>query len=182
MTTTFTVYNLHATMVTARSNFSILSTKGTGLPFQDSEIDLGAYRESLRWLLNYTAAGIPAPSSIVEHFWSAQEQMSNDYCSAELYQAYQSILAFPLWQFNPNNFGNVELSARSIIGDLPTDFYTKASLAKPYVKIVVNRPMFIIFSVLQVSPDLGQKCHPIIDNLNRVRCCPWHGSSFSCFG
>jgi hypothetical protein len=63
----------------------------------------------------------------------------------------QSILAFPLWEFNPNNFGNTELATHEMIQTLPPEFYTKASIVAPYTKIIINRNMFIAFLVLESS-------------------------------
>jgi hypothetical protein len=121
-------------MTAARSNFSILSLTDTGPPTQNSDIDLGAFRSALNWLLDYNASAIPATSSIAEHFWTAQDQLTNEYWSGVPYQTLQSILAFPLWQFNANNYGNIQLVDRTVISTLPPEFYTKASIVAPYTR------------------------------------------------
>lgn len=112
-------------------------------------IDLSAYRASMGWLLDFNASGIPAPSSIAGVFWSSPDQLSSDYWSSELYHSFQSLLAFPFWQFNPNNFGNTHLNAKEIASDLPPEFYTTASITKPYTRIIINKFMFIAFLLLE---------------------------------
>jgi len=134
LTTTFTLYNRQASMIVARSNFSILSLTDIEPPTQNTDIDLPAFRSALDWLLDYNASAIPAPSSIAEHFWTAQDQLSNDYWSGVPYQTFQSILAFPLWQFNANNYGNTQLLDRKVISTLPAEFYTNASVVAPYTR------------------------------------------------
>lgn len=134
LTTTFGVYRRQASMAVARSNFSILSLIDIGPPSQNTAIDLPAFRSALEWLLDYNASGIPAPSSIAETFWDAQEQLTNEHWSGVPYQTMQSILAFPLWQFNENNFGNIELKSQTIVSSLPPEFYTKASIVAPYTR------------------------------------------------
>jgi hypothetical protein len=126
-----------------------MSILNTADPILNSNIDLPAFRLVLDWLLDFNASAIPAPSSIAEHFWSAQAQLSNDNWSSELYHTLQSIIAFPLWQFNPNNFGNTHLAAKEIVSDLPPEFYTKASITRPYTRIVIDRSMFLAFMVLE---------------------------------
>ncbi|KAK5468091.1 hypothetical protein LTS15_001064 [Exophiala xenobiotica] len=135
----------------ARTNFSILSVSDNGPATQYSDLDLPGYQLALQWLLNYTAAGIPAPSSIAEYFWSAPTQLSNDYWSIELRQALHSILAFPFWVFNTNNYGNIALDNLTDTSALPLEYHTTAAVAAPYTRIIVNRSMFILFVVLQSS-------------------------------
>jgi hypothetical protein len=64
-------------------------------------------------------------------------------------QNFQSILAFPFWLFNANNYGNTALQVQQIIPVLPVEFYTEASIVAPYIKIKFDWGMFIIFLVLQ---------------------------------
>lgn len=149
VTTTFSVYRRHASLTTARSNFSILAVDETDEPVQDTEVDVESLKLAFNWLFNFTAAGIPAPASIAQYFWTVQDQLDNEFWSIEPYQIFQSILAYPFWQFNPNNFGNVQLDAQEMVAGLPSDFYTTAAIGKPYQKIVVDRPMFVLFCILQ---------------------------------
>ena len=139
LTTTFSIYRRHVSIATSRSNFSILSMDRLDEPLQDTSLDVEGLKEAFNWLFNFSAAGIPAPASIAEYFWTVPGQLQSEYWSIEPYQIFQSILAFPFWQFNPNNFGNVNLSPTDIVPGLPPDFYTIASIGNPYEKIVVNR-------------------------------------------
>ena len=113
------------------------------------ELDISAYREALRYLLNYTAAGIPAPSSIAESFWSSTDQLQTNSTYGILSQNFQSILAFPFWFFNENNWGNTELKSNETIETLSPQFYTQASYVAPYTKLKFNPAMFLIFIISQ---------------------------------
>ncbi|KAK0622479.1 hypothetical protein B0T14DRAFT_494129 [Immersiella caudata] len=107
LTTTISFSTRTATMLTSRANLTILSvTNLTPLelaPFSPS--DLTAYRTALSWLLDYQAAGIPAPSSIIESFWTSRNQLSSQTADGVLLQHLRSILVFPVWLFNGNNWG-----------------------------------------------------------------------------
>ena len=154
LTTTFTIYSRQSDIVTARSNFSILTVSEMTPAVPNTDLDLDEYRAAFRWLLNFTAADIPAPSSIAEYFWSAPLQLTSDYWSPGPRTAFQSIMAYPLWFFNDNNVGNINLLEDIAVGSLPNEFRTTASIASPHTKIVVNRSMFILFVILEVSPAL----------------------------
>lgn len=116
-----------------------MSVDHLDLPTKDADPDVAGLKEAFNWLFNFTAAGIPAPSSLAEYFWAGQDQLDSEYWSIEPYQIFQSILAYPFWLFNPNNFGNVNLDAQTISPDLPAEFYTTASIGNPYERIVVDR-------------------------------------------
>jgi hypothetical protein len=103
------------------------------------DLDVEGLKEAFAWLFNFSAAGIPAPASIAQYFWSAQDQLDSQYWSIEPYQIFHSTLAYPFWLFNPNNFGNVQLDATEIVTGLPAEFYTTASISAPYEKIVVDQ-------------------------------------------
>jgi hypothetical protein len=139
VTTTFSIHHRLASITTARSNFSVLSIDDIGSPMQDTELDVEGLKEAFGWLFNFSAAGIPAPASIAQYFWSTQDQLESPYWSIEPYQIFHSILAYPFWLFNPNNFGNVDLQAKDIVEGLPSEFYTTASIGAPYDRIVVDR-------------------------------------------
>lgn len=113
------------------------------------DLDLPAYRESLRWLLNYTAADLPPPSSIAQSFWSSQVQLLDPSSWGVQFQNFQSILVFPFWFFNDNNWGNTNSHANKTVSTLPPEFSTEASLVEPYAKIKVQPAMFTLFLVLQ---------------------------------
>ena len=172
ITTSVSFYTRQATVVASRSNYTIVSIAETTVreysdaPDSSSEadhirdnqppqllmdMDLSQYRSALRWLLNYTAANIPAPSSISQSFWSGTEQLKDPSTYGILAQNFQSILVFPFWLFNSNNWGNIELRANQTTTTMPTQFYTTASIVAPYVKIKFNLAMFIVFVVLQGS-------------------------------
>src|SRR6266536_252827 len=149
ITTTFAVYSRKAHAITSRSNYTILSTITASDAELNTNIDLPSFRLALSWLLDFNASAIPATSSIASLFWIAQDQLKSEYWSSELYQTLQSIITFPLWQFNPNNFGNIDITPKEITKGLPEEFYTKASIVKSYTRIVINHDMYLSFLVLQ---------------------------------
>jgi hypothetical protein len=118
---------------------SILAAQDLQPPIQQVNLGVDALKQSFSWLFNSTAAGIPAPSSVAQYFWAVQDQLSNEYWSIKAYQLFDSLLAFPFWQFNDNNFGNVRLNAQNIVNSLPKEFYTFAAIDKPLSKISVDR-------------------------------------------
>lgn len=150
LTTTFTIYSRRSNVVAARSNFSILSVDELTVAVPEPSLDMTTYRLALRWLLNFTAAGIPPPSSIAEYFWSAPLQLTSQYWSPGPRKALQSIVAYPMFFFNVNNVGNIALLETATASDLPDEYHTHASVASPFTKIVVNHDMFILFIVLEV--------------------------------
>jgi len=118
---------------------SILTAQNLSPAIQQVDLRVDALKQSFSWLFNSTAAGVPMPSSAAQYFWSVQNQLSNEYWSIEAYQLFQSLLAFPFWHFNDNNYGNVRLDPQNIIGTLPKEFYTFAAVDKPMSKISVNK-------------------------------------------
>ena len=119
--------------------------------------ELDKYRSTLRWLLDFNKAGIPAPTALAEYFWSAPLQLTNEYWSSGPWTAFQSVLAYPLWFFSANNNGNIDLLNPD--QDLSQDFYTTASIASPYTRVVVNQAMFIVFVIFEVSHALSPALH-----------------------
>lgn len=118
-------------------------------PIPILDLDLAAYRDSLRWLLNYTAADLSPPSSIAQSFWSSQQQLKDPATWGILLQNFQSMLVFPFWLFNDKNWGNTESQPDATNSTLPPEFFTKASIVEPYAKIRVQFAMFVLFLVLQ---------------------------------
>lgn len=149
ITTRLRVFERQATVLVSRLNYSIVDVGDLTTPYQVMDIDVSAYRAVLDWLLNYTATDIPAPSSIVENFWISGDQLRSSSTHACLTQNFQSILAFPFWMFNANNYGNTALQVHDIVATLPPQFYTQASIVAPHSKISFDRNMFYIFIVLQ---------------------------------
>lgn len=151
ITTSFSFSQRSGTVLSAKANYTIISTtKLTApipLPFTAS--DISAYNTVLSWLLDYSAANIPAPSSIIETFWSSESQMSHSFASALLRRNFRSILVFPLWLFNDNNYGNGRTNTNSdgsvLAKGLPSEHYTTASLVQPFTKIKFNRALVATF-------------------------------------
>ncbi|ORY14471.1 hypothetical protein BCR34DRAFT_560515, partial [Clohesyomyces aquaticus] len=149
ITTTMSVYKRTATIVASRTNFTISDVSHFGPAEQNSAIDIASFRKGLAWFLDFNASAIPPPSSVAEHFWNAQEQMANPYWSSELNRLLQSMLAFPLWYFQPNNYGNPDLQMKDMIDNLPKEFYTKARITRPFTRMIIHREMIIAFIVLE---------------------------------
>lgn len=148
ITTTLTLFSRKATIIFAQSNLSIVSVSDLSppTPLPITLDDLLSYGAAMAYLLNFTAANIPAPSSIVESFWSGSEQLH----SGPLSHSFQSILAFPIWLFNANNYGNLDIwDKKTKMQNLPGEFHTKASIVMPYVKIKFDPAMVTVFVVLQ---------------------------------
>jgi hypothetical protein len=137
--TALTAYQRLATVTSARSNMSILSIQDLSPPLQQVDLPIEALKHALSWLFNSTASNVPAPSSIAQYFWSAQDQLNNGFWSTEAHRYFQSLLAFPFWHFNDNNYGNVRLEQMAMVDSLPTEFYTFAAVGKPMSKIAVDR-------------------------------------------
>jgi hypothetical protein len=117
---------------------SIITATDFTEPHQLVDIDIDALKKSYSWLLNSTAANVPATSSIAQFFWTSADQLSHEYYSIECYQLFQSLLLFPFWLFHDNNFGNLRLEAQEIVDSLPEQFYTTATMDKPMSKISVD--------------------------------------------
>lgn len=149
MTTAVSFFTRQVSTVSGRANLSIATTDSLSPPTRlEDELDLPAYRDSLRWLLNFTDAAIPFPSAILENFWVSRGEMEAG-IFGPLARNFQSILAFPFWLFNANNYGNIALQEKDMISSLPQMFYTEAAIVKPYTKISFDRFMFLLFIVFQ---------------------------------
>ena len=148
ITTSFSMHARTATLTLAQSNLSIVSVSDLSppTPFLLPTSDLEAYRMGIAFLLNFTAAGIPPPSSIAESFWSAGDTVLQT--SGQLMHSFQSILAFPVWMFNANNYGNLDIWDHDT-GSLPSSFRTRASIVTPYSKIKFDGVMVVVYTVLQ---------------------------------
>lgn len=151
ITTTMSAYNRKVSLVASRLNYSISAVTQHGPAEQNSAIDVASFRDGLAWFLDFNASATPPPSSFAEPFWSAQEQMKDPSSSGELKRLLQSMLAFPLWYFQPNNYGNPDLQVKDMVDSLPEEFYTKAQITRPYLRMTIDREMFIAFIVLDTS-------------------------------
>lgn len=136
--TSLKAYKRYATVTSARGNMSIIAIADLSDPMQQVNLDLPALMQAFTWLFNSTDAGIPIPSSVAQYFWSVQTQLTSEYWSMEAYQLFMSLLAFPFWHFNENQFGNVRLQAETIVDTLSPDFYTFASIDRPMSRIMVD--------------------------------------------
>ena len=153
ITSTMALSTRRASLIASTSNYTISSTTfltpPTPIPLNPTE--LLAYRRVLTWLLNFTATDIPPPSSIAQNFWSSGPQLMdpNPLAKVALMQNWHSILAFPVWMFNGNNYGNPALQSNEIVEGLPAELYTRASIVVPYAKLKVDDKMLVCFLVLQ---------------------------------
>ncbi|KAK7954687.1 hypothetical protein PG988_015381 [Apiospora saccharicola] len=174
ITTQVAFHSLQASFVSSRKNYTVTSIEDTtvctvNLTYDTADdspilticqtsknvtpildLELPAYREALRWLLNYTDANIPPPTSIAQSFWDSQRQLSDPSTWGILEQNVQSILVFPFWLFNVHNWGNTQIKENETISTLPPEFYTEASLVEPYVKLRVDKGMFALFLTFQI--------------------------------
>ncbi|KAI1114517.1 hypothetical protein F5Y14DRAFT_171521 [Nemania sp. NC0429] len=149
ITTEARFFQRQATLVAARSNFSVTSVQNLTKPVPITDLDLSSYRIALSWLLNFTAANVPAPSSIVESFWIAGEELQDPSYYGVLSQNLFGVLAFPFWLFNANNYGNMNLLPNTLISTLPREFYTQASLVAEYPRLGFNTSFYYLFIVLE---------------------------------
>ncbi|KAI0872377.1 hypothetical protein GGS24DRAFT_18477 [Hypoxylon argillaceum] len=149
ITTEAKFFQRQATLITARSNYSVTNVKDLTDPVQIMDLDISSYRAALGWLLNFTAANIPAPSSIAENFWIASDSLRDPSYYGVLSQNFFGILAFPFWFFNANNYGNMNLLPNTVISTLSPDFYTQASLVMAYSRLGFNPILYHLFIALE---------------------------------
>ena len=151
ITTTVSFYERTATMLSSRTNLTIVEISRLSTPRKVaiSEDDIKGYRAALAWLLDYSKAGIPAPSSIVEGFWSSRDKLGESTIDGILLQNLRSILAFPVWLFNANNWGNSGVQGDKLSAFVPAEYYKTASIVKPYVKLKFDPTILVLFVVFQ---------------------------------
>lgn len=91
-------------------------------------------------------------------FWNKSPGQSEYDWGIDAYQTLKSTLAFVLWEFSANNFGDPQLSAPNSpypngeVTFLPAEFHTSASACKPFTHIAVDRRMFGLYIALQSLP------------------------------
>lgn len=151
ITTTMAVFGRQGTVISARSNLTItgISDLTPPVPIAMTASDVVAYRAALSWLMDFSAANIPAQSSILEIFWDNQGSLSGTYTDGILLQNFRSILAFPIWLFNANNYGNTALNNSELNVGLPPEFYTRAAVVSPLVKLQFDSTLLKVFIVLE---------------------------------
>ncbi|KAH6687780.1 hypothetical protein F5X68DRAFT_231327 [Plectosphaerella plurivora] len=154
LTAVVSFHSRRADILASRTNSTILTvsdlTTPSMVPIDD--MDLANYRKVLLWLLDYVAADIPAPSAIIEHFWTSQSQLATEHLAyGYLAQHFHSILAFPVWFLNVNNFGNIDLPSNdlNVVSPLSDDFLTTAHIVAPHTLIRFRLAMVIAFAVAQ---------------------------------
>ena len=138
ITTSLSIYSRRATVVAAKYNMSVLAVTDLTEPVQAEPIDLSAYKSALAWLLNYTAANIPPPTSIAQHFWGSTDRLLEPDAQVVLLQIFQSLLALPFWLFNANSLGNPDLQQKET-----------AAIVAPYTKLLFDQTMLVVFAFLQ---------------------------------
>ncbi|KAK6839285.1 hypothetical protein PG987_005151 [Apiospora arundinis] len=143
------LFSRRVSILASQSNHSIMGVEDMTEAVLLPPLDMSAYRISLGWLLNFTAANIPAASSIAASFAFTNDQVPDPAADGVLSRNFQSILAFPLWLFNDNNWGNTALKTKTLNTMLPPQYYTTASVVAPYAKIGFDRTMFYLFIALQ---------------------------------
>ncbi|KAK7917442.1 hypothetical protein PG985_011050 [Apiospora marii] len=143
------MFSRRGSIIASQSNHSITGMEDLSEPHLLPAIDIQAYLMSLNWLLNFTAANIPAASSIAENFAIGNDQVPDPSSDGVLSRSFQSILAFPLWFFNDNNWGNTALMASNATTTLPPQYRSVAAIVKPYSKIKFKKTMFYLFILLQ---------------------------------
>lgn len=151
LTTTMTVFRRQGTVLSERSNSTIMSlsdlTPPELVPF--SAADITAYKSALSWLMDYSAANVPAPSSILQVFRETQQSLSDTNIDGILLQTLRSVLVFSIWLFNANNYGNTALTNKILNLDLPAEFYTTAAIVSPMMKLQFDSTFLKVFIVLQ---------------------------------
>ncbi|EXJ83373.1 hypothetical protein A1O1_06995 [Capronia coronata CBS 617.96] len=150
---TMTVYSRRASSVCAASNNSILSVYDLGDPEPEFAVNISALHLAAGWLLNYTASGLPAVSSLNFWFWFAQSDTYSAIWEANAYTTLQSMLSFILWEFCTNNNENPAVKPELSGGqpNLPASFQTTASVCQPFTRLVLLRATFVTYLVLEAA-------------------------------
>lgn len=148
VSTTMTVSDRQMTAICGARNNSILSVTDLGEPHVLEDIDIVALRRAVGWLLDYSAAGLPAQSSVNFWLWYNPSKAYNSMWESDSYVTLQSLLSFILWRFTANNNGNPDV-AKEAMDTLPDAFRTTASLSEPYTRFVLNTTAFTIYISLQ---------------------------------
>jgi hypothetical protein len=152
ITLTMSIHTLTVSTVCGALNNSIISVSDVGASELETSTDIKALGLAVGWLLNYTAAGLPAESSLAFQFWLSDSGAYESIWQANSYSTLKSILAFILWEFSANNNGNPVVSASEAAGQvpsLPSQFNTTASISEPFTRFVINEGVFIAYVVLQ---------------------------------
>jgi hypothetical protein len=158
VSTTVQSYRRQATAISARSNNSIVEVINIGQAEPSNITDIQALQDALSWLFNCTAAGLPIQSSLVYQIWDTSAGLSEHDWAVEAYKTLTSSLAFALWFFNPNSYGNpaytnaINTNPQNAWEVLPSEYVTVAAAAQPSTHFVVDKGMFLLYVVLQAIP------------------------------
>lgn len=75
--------------------------------------------------------------------------LDDPFIDGVMLQNFRSLLAFPIWLFNANNYGNTQVKGRVLNPNLPAEFYTTAGVVKPLVKLKFDSTLLTLFVVLE---------------------------------
>lgn len=152
MTITFSVSSWAASSINSAENNTILSVSKLITKEATSRVDVQALSLAVGWLLNYTAANLPAESSVDFEFWETGPDAYQAIWKADAYRTLKSIIAFVLWEFTANNNGNPAVANTEPNGqtpDLPAEFHVMASICQPFTRFIIDRASFIAYIALQ---------------------------------
>ncbi|ORY00364.1 hypothetical protein BCR34DRAFT_494609 [Clohesyomyces aquaticus] len=159
VSTTVSIFKRRVTTTCSKDNKTIISVSGLTTPTSIDFSEVEPLHEAFDWLLNYTAAGLPIGSSPVFLFWNRNGVSEEHDWSVTAYEALQNMLAFILWEFSINSWGNPDMhhSAHGPDGEvafLPQEFRTTIASARPLTKFVIDRKMFALYILFQGIPVL----------------------------
>jgi hypothetical protein len=116
--------------------------------------DAVSLAQAMGGLFNFTAANLPIESSIVYPFLDIRtSKVSEADWAVEASKTLQNSLAYNLWFFNTNFYGNPNYKNLNERG-LPSEFNTVASLCQPSTRFIVDKLMLKAYVALQIIPIL----------------------------
>lgn len=135
-------------------NGTILEVLNLVAKIEKHPIDHEALDEAMGWLLNYTAVGLPAISSVAFSIaYHPTETFSVEW-ERSSYKTLRSMIGFILWYFTENNNGNMQLELDQMNGKDPVvaaEFHVRASLCQAFTRFVISRTSFVIYVVLHTA-------------------------------
>jgi hypothetical protein len=152
VTTMFSVSSHTASSINSMKNNTILSVFDLVTEDSTPAIDVEALRSAVGWLLNYTAANLPAGSSPTFQFANTFSDTYPAIWEKKAYVSLKSILGFIYWQFTANNNGNPvvkDAQRNNETPDVSAEFHTTASICQPIMSLVINGTSFIAYIALQ---------------------------------
>ncbi|KAI2475342.1 hypothetical protein Ptr902_13265 [Pyrenophora tritici-repentis] len=152
VTTIFSVSSHTASSINSIKNNTILLVFDLVTEDSTPANDIEALRRAVGWLLDYTAANLPAGSSPTFQFANTVSDAYQGIWKTNAYVSLKSILGFIFWEFTANNNGNpavVNAQRKNMQPDLPAEFHTTASICQPFMSLVINGISFIAYIALQ---------------------------------